>query len=219
MPAATQPQTIHQRKYRQLLISLVVNFSTAPLQGNMIGQLIGALSFLYAMITILRTFALDKKTFLFFIGIAILAFGLAAMAQLDWYRPGPFFPALVQGIYALYLGAAAYLILQDIIHCQDITADTIRGGICVYLLIGILWSLLYGIVASFDPEAFSRPILMNREATYYSFVTLTNLGTGDILPISPIAKMLTNLEAIIGQLYPAVLISILVTGYASGKSK
>ncbi|MEM7717215.1 MAG: potassium channel family protein [Cyanobacteria bacterium P01_A01_bin.68] len=54
---------------------------------------------------------------------------------------------------------------------------------------------------------------------YFSFTTLTTLGYGDIIPVSPLAKMLTNLEAIIGQLYPAILIAILVGGYISQRRK
>ncbi len=57
------------------------------------------------------------------------------------------------------------------------------------------------------------------EAVYFSFTTLTTLGYGDIIPMSSLAKMLTNFEAIIGQLYPAILISILVGSYLSQKTK
>ena len=73
-----------------------------------------------------------------------------------------------------------------------------------------------------DSNAFSQSIIdieSYGRAVYFSFTTLTTLGYGDIIPVSPLAKMLTNLEAIIGQLYPSVLIAILVGGYISQRPK
>ena len=57
-------------------------------------------------------------------------------------------------VYAIYLGVAAFLILRDILLSQHTTADTIRGSICAYLLIGFFWALLYAIIANFNEEAF-----------------------------------------------------------------
>ena len=132
------------------------------------------------------------------------------------------FLLLIQVSYILYLGIAAYLILQDILLPKQITIDTIRGGICVYLLIGFIWALLYGITASLDSNAFSQKIIemdSYGDAVYFSFTTLTTLGYGDIIPVSSLAKILTNSEAIIGQLYPSILIAFLVGGYISQKSQ
>lgn len=129
---------------------------------------------------------------------------------------------LIQIIFTLYLGVAIYLILKDVSRSQKVTIDTIRGSVCVYLLIGFVWALLYGIVASINPNAFKPSIIVEEgfgKVVYFSFTTLTTLGYGDILPIDPLAKMLTNLEAIIGQLYPSVLIAILVSDYISQRTK
>ena len=117
---------------------------------------------------------------------------------------------------------AVYLILRDILFSAKVTIDTIRGSICVYLLIGFVWALLYGIVASLNFQAFDQSIVFEESfgnTVYFSFTTLTTLGYGDILPVSPLAKMLTNLEAIIGQLYPSILIAILVSDYISQRTK
>ena len=210
-------------KYTQLLITLIANFVLAPfLRGN-IGELALSLISLYAIIIIVKTFSLKPKLFKFYSGIALLTFFLEIVGRMELYGSWRLaFLLLIQVVYILYLGIAAYLILQDILLSQQITIDTIRGGICVYLLIGFVWALLYGITASLDSNAFSQPIIEIESygrAVYFSFTTLTTLGYGDIIPVSPLAKMLTNLEAIIGQLYPAILIAILVGGYLSQKSK
>ncbi len=218
-------------KYTQLLITLIANFVLAPfLRGN-IGELALSLISLYAIIIIVRTFSLKPKFFKLYSSIALLTFLLEIVGRSELHNLSTIelydlstiaFVLLIQVVYILYLGIAAYLILRDILLSQQITIDTIRGGICVYLLIGFVWALLYGVTASLDSNAFSQPIIEIESygrAVYFSFTTLTTLGYGDIIPVSPLAKMLTNLEAIIGQLYPAILIAILVGGYLSERTK
>lgn len=216
-------KALPQNKYTQLLIILVTNFILAPfLRGN-IGELALSLISLYAIIVIVQTFCLKPKIFKLYSSIALLTFLLEILGRVGLYDSWKVaFLLLIQVVYILYLGIAAYLILRDILLSQQVTIDTIRGGICVYLLIGFVWALLYGITASLDNDAFSQSIIEIESygrAVYFSFTTLTTLGYGDIIPVSPLAKMLTNLEAIIGQLYPAILISILVGGYMSQRTK
>ncbi|WP_019504364.1 potassium channel family protein [Pleurocapsa sp. PCC 7319] len=213
----------NNNKYTQLLIALIANFVLAPfLRGNR-GELALSLISLYAIIIIVKTFSLNPKFFRLYSGIALLTFLLEIVGRMELYGSWRLaFLLLIQVVYIFYLGMAIYLILRDILLSQEITIDTIRGGICVYLLIGFVWALLYGITASLDSNAFSQPIVEIESygrAVYFSFTTLTTLGYGDIIPVSPLAKMLTNLEAIIGQLYPAILIAILVGSYISQRSK
>ena len=204
-------------------MTIIINFVLAPfLQGN-IGELALSSISLYGIIVIVRTFSIKPKFFKIYTTIACLTFLWEIIGRMKLYGSWTVaFLLSIQIIYILYLGIAAYLILRDILLSPEITIDTIRGGICVYLLIGFVWALLYGITASLDSNAFSQPIIdieSYGRAVYFSFTTLTTLGYGDIIPISPLAKMLTNLEAIIGQLYPSVLIAILVGGYISQRNK
>ena len=178
--------------------------------------------FLYTIILIVKTFSLRPILFRFFSSIAILAFILEIIGRLKLYKFVEIYLFLIQGVFAIYLAVAIYLILRDILYANKVTVDIIRGGICVYLLTGFVWALFYGIGVSFDPHAFSQPLIEAEsygKSIYFSFTTLTTLGYGDIIPVSPWAKMLTNLEAIVGQLYPAILISILVSDYLSQRNK
>ncbi len=208
-----------QNKYTQLLIILVSNFILAPfLRGNF-GELVLSLISVYAIIIIVKTFSLKSKFLRLYAIIASTTFLLEVIGRLELSNLFPIaFLLLIQLIYILYLSIAAILILRDIFLSPKTTLDNIRGGVCVYLLIGFIWSLLYGITASLDTEAFSQPIIEAESygrAVYFSFTTLTTLGYGDIIPVSPLAKMLTNLEAIIGQLYPSILMAILISDYLS----
>ena len=210
-----------QQKYTHLLTILSLNFIITPFLQGKIGDLITSFIFLYAMVIIVRTFYLHQKIFRLYLIIAISAFLLQIIGQFGWYGSWQtFLIFVILFIYTLYLGIAAFLILRDLVLCQRVTVDTVRGGICVYLLIGFVWALFYGMVNSIDSDAFSPSFIEGEffsQAIYFSFTTLTTLGYGDIVPVSYLARMLTNLEAIIGQMYPAIFMAILVGNYLAEK--
>jgi len=112
------------------------------------------------------------------------------------------------------------LMLGKIFAAQTVTLDTIGYALCTYILLGGIWMFFYAPVAALDPEAFSQPITLDGASPgstliYFSFVTLTTLGYGDISPVSPIARSLAILEALTGTLFIAVLISRLIGAYSS----
>ena len=209
-------------KYRQLLIVLIVLFTLSPFLQSGIGSIISDLLLLYTIILTIRSFALPRSLFLLYVMIAGLAFCLQLNVNLGWAFPlNQAFDVLFQVILTLYVGGAAYLIGHDIFTVPRVTADTVKGGISVYLLIGFAWALLYGTVTTLDPNAFSQSLLLQDsylKAFHFSFTTLTTLGYGDIVPVSEVALVLTNLEAILGQIYPAVFIAVLVGGYLGHRS-
>lgn len=223
MQPTNKPKVSSQNKYTQLLIILITNFILTPFLQSNIGEIALSFIFLCAIIIIVKTFFLKPKLFTIYSTIALLAFLLEIFGRWGLYESGKVtFLLSIQLVYVLYLGVAAYLILRDILLTQQVTIDMIRGGICVYFLMGFVWALLYSIAATFESRAFSQPIFVEEsfsKAIYFSFTTLTTLGYGDITPVSPLATMLTNLEAIIGQMYPSILIAILVGSYLSQRNE
>ena len=205
------------RKYRQLLVVLIVLFLLSPFLKSGIGSIISDLLLLYTIVLVIRSFTLPKSLLFIYIAIASSSFFMQLSINLGWSPPfNQPFNMLSKIIFVLYIGGAAYLIGCDIVSAPRITADTVKGGVSVYLLIGFAWALLYSMVATIDPDAFSQPLMMQDtylKTFHLSFTTLTTLGYGDIVPISEVALVLTNLEAIIGQMYPAVFISALIGGY------
>ncbi len=129
----------------------------------------------------------------------------------------------------LFLVYAAFVVLSDLAREREVSLDTISGGICVYLLLGVSWALGYALVEVQAPgsfamggEALPPPSLALDDGgawlgsfLYLSFVTLTTLGYGDLTPLSRVARMLTSAEAIFGQLFIAVFIARLVGLYAA----
>ena len=116
-------------------------------------------------------------------------------------------------------GLLTVIIAVQVFKEGRVTVNHIQSAVAIYLLLGLMWGFLYQAVALKDPEAFVRasaPVsdsvyALKRDLIYYSFVTLTTMGYGDITPVHPGARMLAALEAIIGQLFPAILISWLVS--------
>jgi hypothetical protein len=120
----------------------------------------------------------------------------------------------------LFLGFVALMILRAIITQGSISLDSIFGAICAYLLLGMAWGSLYSVIEVLNPGSFQASdkladTLKSAETrgpvlVYYSFVTMTTVGYGDITPVSPPARTLSWLEAMMGQFYIAVLVAALV---------
>jgi len=121
-------------------------------------------------------------------------------------------------------GAAFFIfaIIQILIFVytqKEVTRDLIAGAAIVYLLMALAWSFIFGVVESLNPGSFSIPdiegISTSRSFLYYSFVTITTLGYGDITPVTSLARSLCILEAVIGQLYLVVQVAWLVGVHVS----
>ena len=103
-----------------------------------------------------------------------------------------------------------------------VTRHHIMGAVLLYLTIAITFVAVFTFIGSLVPRAFSGLLLEDSPSLasnliYFSFVTLTTTGYGDIFPVHPIARSLCNLESIFGQLYPATLLARLVTLELAGR--
>jgi len=117
----------------------------------------------------------------------------------------------------VFIGFTAVVIFSYILQAQEITADAVYGALVVYLLLGVAWAFVYSLLEILQPGSFElskvAPQLVEERRFilfYYSFVTLTTLGYGDITPTSPTAASLAVVEAVIGQIYLAVIIARIV---------
>jgi hypothetical protein len=128
-------------------------------------------------------------------------------------------PVVLGGVFMAYL---IWKILRDIFHGHRISSEQIYGSVCAYLLIGFLFASIYGFIALVDSEAFALNDALGGELrsldgaygtgvfTYFSFVTMSTLGYGDISPVSSAARSFAWIQAVIGQLYLAITIAALV---------
>jgi hypothetical protein len=122
----------------------------------------------------------------------------------------------------LFLLLATYNALRQVAVGNDINPNRIVGAICIYLLLGVIWSIAYGVIEYLQPGSFKGLTeavspAWNTDWVYYSFVTITTLGYGDITPLTQTARSVSFMEAIVGQFYIAVLVAGLVSAYISAK--
>ena len=105
------------------------------------------------------------------------------------------------------------IVLARVFQRGRINRQRIEGAVAAYLLLGVTWADAYSLVALSAPGAFAGvgAVGSHREFLYFSVVTLTTVGYGDITPVVPVARALANVEALIGQLYPAILLARLVS--------
>lgn len=148
--------------------------------------------------------------------IAVTLALLSSVAQGASLVYGPqFYPQLRLALFAAFFSFMGVIIIRNVLRAEVITWDRIQGAVCAYLLIGVAWGVLYGWVGLRDPQAFSGAVEVDAQSgepmVYFSFVTLTTLGYGDITPVSQAARTLAWLEAAFGQIYLVVLVAHLVS--------
>lgn len=206
-----------KNKYTQLLVVLICIFIVGSIIDSWQGSILLSFCFLGSSIAILETFDLPKKLMYLLKIIALIGFACNIIDLLNLSLFGHYISIFGYFVYSLFMILAILIIQKRINSAEKVDDDIVRGGICIYLILGILWYIFYLIVWNLDPAAFKG--LEASQATqkifYFSFTTLTTLGYGDITPVNRLAMTLTNLEAIVGQLYPAIVIAKLVSLYIS----
>jgi len=150
---------------------------------------------------------------------AAAAVVMGAAVVLFWvyyFVPDPTLGAWKAGSAALAAAFLTVLVVQQVFREGPITLQRIQGAVAVYLLLGLVWANVYVLIEQASPGAFRLPESSPNRAVllpslgYYSFVTLTTVGYGDIIPVHPAARSAAILEALVGQLFPAILIARLV---------
>ena len=107
------------------------------------------------------------------------------------------------------------LLLHKVLFTGAVDGNKIVGAICIYMLLAMIWAMLYLFIAEALPGSFNglpqAPWLDNFSAAiYFSFVTITTLGYGDISPVLPLARFLVTMEAIVGVFYMAIVVASLI---------
>lgn len=118
---------------------------------------------------------------------------------------------------------ATWLAVRQVLFTGTVDGNKIIGAICIYLLLGLVWTLMYLLIAQSVPAAFNgveqAPWYENFSIlSYYSFVTLTTLGYGDVSPNLPITQFLAYMEAIVGVFFIAILVASLIGARMSGRN-
>ena len=206
-----------------LVILLFVVYPFFPFEG--IGRY--AIDVFTTLVLISSTFAVERRTWRRF---ALALAGLTLLTRWATYASPSRELLIVHAMLGiLFLTFASAVILGRVFAGGPVTRHRIEGAVAVYLLIGLAFGSLYALIALLHPGAFEMANLelagdargtydrLTGRFSYFSFVTLTTVGYGDVTPLSPVAKQFAVLEGLIGQLYPAILLARLVSMELAGR--
>lgn len=205
------------------LIALVLLMVTAPfVQPLEYAELIEDVLFTVAMLSAVLAVGGGRRTLV----VAIL---LVVPVVIGQWGPGSLLVPLDRGegtIPALvFLLFVLFHLLRFILRAPQVNSEVLCAGIASYLMLGLVWAVAYVLVHRLAPGSFAYTPggtapreMVGFDALYYSFITLSTVGYGDFVPLSPAARMLAMTEAVTGTLYLAILISRLVSLHASAAS-
>lgn len=206
----------HQAKYAVLLLALVMTLlmpHSAPRKEFFDGFMILVLA--ASVIAIGR----DRKRMATSIVFALLPLASAVMPASSAAQA-----ATQVKMQAAFLFYATLMILSDVFQARDINRDKLLGSICAYFLVGLLFGLIYIGIELSQPGSFRGPDgpvgLRHDDLStgledfgFFSMITLTTVGYGDISPVSSLARSVSVLEAVFGQFYFALMVGRLLALY------
>jgi hypothetical protein len=202
------------------VLLILMLFVFAPLQAIGI-ETFQVLGFASALGLIAGAFFMSGSPI---VAIALLsAFIMAGAAAVARHTaPSTLDVHLFAGALLIMGTTLAYVVARAVFAPGRVSYHRIIGAVLVYLSVAVTFSALFTIVGMLVPQAFSGMVLEDNPALasnviYFSFVTLTSTGYGDVFPVHPVARSLCNLETIIGQLYPATLLARLVSLEIEGR--
>lgn len=151
------------------------------------------------------------KTFLVVTFLSVTAFMLQLLLSYGFIVEGAWEITLVILVfYGAFFLISTFALAKKISSRHVVTADTIKGGICVYFLIGMAWAMFHMIMLHVSSDSYDSIENATIDCIYYSFTTLTTLGYGDVTPKTPFSKFLSIFESLVGQLYLAIFVAQLI---------
>jgi hypothetical protein len=193
VPFAIAPGSVFSRIARDVLLSLILLSGAATVWGH-------------------------RRLF---VAIALVS-GMAILVRwTGWLYPPGTTPRLLDETVLFSLAILCMVIGVKVFGAGRVTFDRILGAIALYVLIGVVWAEAYQLIDLQAPDAYAgiargSASLDRSSWIYFSFVTLTTVGYGDITPVAHVARSLAILEALIGQLYPAIVLARLVSLHVAG---
>lgn len=209
----------------RLLIALLLFIVSAPfLTRNRHGQVIGSL--LLTVVLVNAALAMERLRWTTVAARSLLLPALLARWSAHLW-PSLLPPEIFPATALLLIGFVFASVFHSILRAPEVNTETLCAGVGGYLLLGLFWAFAYTLLASLSPDAFafaSRPPWPRSEmkgftAIFFSYVTLSSVGSGDIVPVSPVAQMLSMIEAMVGAFYMAVMIARLVALHSSKRSQ
>jgi voltage-gated potassium channel len=212
-------------RHSAMLASLILLLTALPLGHAITG---GYVRFPVLLALVLATAVIvNSHQRLIFLVTLVIGVGSIAGTAYSAYTGSEFVRISSELSSLALLGLTTLVMFNSLLRAEHVSRDTVIGGICVYLLIGLCFALSFILLTDLSPGALARdgmplvrsladPSAHATTCLYFSFVTLTTLGYGDITPVGDVAHMFAVAEAVTGQLYLAIFVARLIALYVVG---
>lgn len=210
-----------ENHFGPLLIALVMILIGYPYFGDSrVGAFLGGVTALLALMGAVYAVRTNRFTFRIVLLLALATAGASVSAFLGGVRGHP----VVEATFSVFYGATTVAVFFEVIRTRRVTIQTMYGTVCVYLLVGMTFGNLFDLIETLHPGSFQVNVdtvaptpIGWRTLIFFSFMTLTTIGLGDVTPATTQTQSLTAIEGVMGVLYVAVLIARTV-GIYSGRS-
>lgn len=198
-----EPKYSYQGLFILMILSLLTN---AFLHGMVFFHYLA--SIIFTMVLLAMVYASSKKKKHFII-IGILALLTIATTWHDINARNTWSRLMDQGLNVIFFGYLIILIGKSVFKTETVTVDIIFGTLCLYLMLAFFWGFSFMVLDILDPNSFDLGGHSHNATTYlyYSFITLSTLGYGDIVPLTPQAQTLAAFETVMGQFFIAVVVA------------
>lgn len=202
-------ESLESKKFPILFIALLIFFIGIHLFSNTKDALI--VNLMVTLVVGVSAFTISRRDRLY---RAILTFGglfILLRWALNVYSLS-FMGPLTVLLLAIYFGFIIKGIIHFLLASKKVDTNMILGTVSAYLMIGILFSFSFSILIEFNPEALTRDAstLEYHDILYYTMITFTTIGYGDISPVSPMAQVISYMSGAIGQMYMGIVTAIIV---------
>jgi len=200
-----------------LLVLLLATFLFSPLLRSGPASFLGSI---FLSLLLLSGVAAISTTWYLRTGAGMVALAAIVLEWMSRLYPGSVPLQTASNVVSLlYFILLTLVVMRHVFQEGPVTSARVQGAVAAYILVGVTWSIIYRLIDVQLPDAFNLTKaaagqainVREHELTYFSFVTLTTLGYGDITPAHPIARIFVIIEALIGQLFPATLLARLVS--------
>ena len=217
------PKKLLQSKERFLiLMCLILGLVVlVPILNRFTAARIFIEIFLSAII-ISMVYAVSNKKGSVIAGVFLAAIMLASF-WLEYFTQNRWIAAIGMVTGVFFVGLVISSILGSMLKSEGVDREMIYMAILLYLLAALMWAFLYTFLELVDPASFNVDLDQSKGYLlvfqYYSFVTISTLGYGDITPVTEVARAFSVLEAVCGQLYLVVVVAWLVGMHVSNRSR
>jgi hypothetical protein len=206
----------YQGPYLLLTLALVLTVILHPIMETLFGG--NMMNVLLTLLLLAGLRAISGHRWLFRIMGAMVLPVLAANWLVDYLQSAPIIDWSASIITQLFLLVVMGTVFWDVIKTRKVTADVIFGSVAVYLIFGVVMAMIYQLINTIDPGTVIASVTADDTARtaafdqflYFSFITLTSVGFGDLSPLGQYARSLAVFEGVVGQLYLAILVARLV---------